>query len=152
MGDTVELNTKGLDQIIKALKGKLPHVEVGVLGKNTKRSGSEVSNAKIAAFHEYGTKSLPIRSFLRIPIAENLQKYLEKSGAFDKETLRKVISQGSVVEWLKKVGMVAETIVADAFATGGFGKWKPSDMRRKKVHQTLVETQQLRNSISSRVK
>ncbi len=53
---------------------------------------------------------------------------------------------------VKKVAVVAEGIVAEAFDTGGFGQWPPSDMTHKKVHQTLVETQQLRNSITSEVK
>ena len=50
------------------------------------------------------------------------------------------------------MGAVGESIVQDAFSTGGFGKWKPSRMENKQTKQTLVETQQLRNSITSDVK
>lgn len=150
----VEMNTKELDALIKALKGKLPMGRVGVLGQKGVRANPKAgpSNAEVGASHEFGTDKLPIRSFLRVPISDNLQKYLENSGAFDKEALKKVVSTATVVEWLKKVCVVAEAIVADAFNSGGFGKWTPSDMTHKKNHQTLVETQQLRNSITSEVK
>lgn len=153
MSETVYINTKGLEQLIKALKGKDLFVKVGVLGNKNIRNTKlhEETNAVIGARHEFGTDTLPIRSFLRVPISENIQKYLSKSGVFDQNMMKKVLKEGSFLEWIKKIGLVAETIVADAFNTGGFGKWKPSDMRYKKVHQTLVETQQLRNSITSEV-
>lgn len=147
----VELNTKNLEKLLKALKGKLPTARVGILG-DSGRSGGKATNAEIGAHHEFGTTKLPQRSFLRIPIQDNLDKVLKASGAFDKDVVRQIITQGSVVPFLKKVAIVAEGIVADAFATGGFGKWKPSDMRRKTNAQTLVETAQLRNSITSEVK
>lgn len=161
-----ELNTKGLDDLLKALKGKLPTVSVGILGKNTRSSSATFdqvvngkvsfeTNASIGAKHEFGevTKfgKLPVRSFLRVPITDHLQKYLDASGAFEEDSIKKVIKEKSLVSFLKKIGIVAENIVSDAFATGGFGLWKPSNMAFKKNHQTLVETQQLRNSITSRV-
>lgn len=154
MGDenTIEINTKGLDKLLKAFKGAIPVARVGVLGDKNKRAGKANSNATIGAKHEFGSAELPQRSFLRLPISENLQKYLDKAGAFDEEAVKRVIASGSVKEWVKLMAIVAESIVADAFATGGFGKWKPSNMAFKKNHQTLVETQQLRNSITSDVK
>lgn len=149
----VELNVKGLDQLIKALGSKQPIAKVGILGgKNARSTAGVNSNAQIGAWHEFGTTKTPQRSFLRAPISENLQKEMEAAGALDKDVLAEVIARGSVVPWLKKVAVMAEGIVADAFDTGGFGKWKPSNMTRKQNHQTLVETQQLRNSITSEVK
>lgn len=157
MSDTVELKTPGLDKLLKALKTKPPQTRVGILGDKTVRgkdSGPNAgrTNAEVGAAHEFGTTTLPQRSFLRIPISENLQKEMEKSGALDKDALNEVIKSGTLVPWMKKVAVIAEGIVADAFDTGGFGKWQPSDMTRKKNHQTLIETQQLRNSITSEVK
>ena len=152
--DTVELKTADLDKLIKSLKGNMPMVRVGILGDKNVRTSDKVgpSNAEVGASHEFGTTTVPIRSFLRVPIADNLQKYLDNSNAFDSDALKKVIATGSITEWLKKIGILAESIVADGFDSGGFGKWQPSDMTNKKNHQTLVETQQLRNSITSDVK
>ncbi len=52
---------------------------------------------------------------------------------------------------MKRIAIVALDVVLGAFATGGYGKWKPSNMEHKKVHMTLVETQQLRNSVTEEV-
>lgn len=154
-GDTT-INVKGLDQLLKALKGKLPTARVGILGdknvRNAGKQGKTPSNATIGAYHEFGTSKLPVRSFLRLPISAMLQKRMNSSGLLDKDALKDVITSGSVVPWLKKVAILAEGIVADAFSSGGFGTWKPSDMSHKQNHQTLVETQQVRNSITSEVK
>lgn len=157
---SVTLKTPGLDKIMKALGGKAPRARVGILGDKVTRGANEegsekskagATNAEIGAAHEFGTSNLPQRSFLRIPISENLAKKLKDAGLTNKDTLREVIKTGSVVPWLKLVAAEAEGIVLDAFDSAGFGKWKPSDMTKKKNHQTLVESQQLRNSITSEV-
>lgn len=155
--DTIEIKTTGLDALIRALK-KVPRVRVGVLAGATPRapdpSGEVVSaptNATIGFRHEFGTSTLPVRSFLRLPLSTQLQRYLAKSGTLSPTTLKAVVKSGNMVPWLQRVGVVAEAIVADAFDSGGFGTWVPSNMDFKKNHQTLVETQQLRNSITSEV-
>ncbi len=141
---------------MRALGGKIPSVVVGVLASKTARTDADkkatVTNAEVGAAHEFGTSKLPRRSFLRVPISENLQKYLESSGAFDEQAMAAVVKSGSIGEWLKRVGTTAEQVVQEAFATGGFGQWKPSNMRKKKVQQTLIESTQLRNSITSEVR
>lgn len=145
------LKTPGLDKLIKALGGPVPKAKIGVLGGNSVRTSEDgkagPTNAEIGAAHEYGTEVLPQRSFLRIPISDNLAKNMKSAGLLDKETLKQVIKEGSVAPWLKLVAAEAVGIVLEAFDSGGFGKWPPSDMTKKKNYQTLVETQQLRNSI-----
>jgi hypothetical protein len=150
----VDLKIDGLKRLFKALKDKPPIARVGILGNSAARSneGDGPNNATIGAYHEFGTSSLPVRSFLRVPITENLQKAMDNSGAFTPEAFSQVMKQKSLRPWVEKLAILAEGIVADAFDTGGFGKWPASDMRYKKVRQTLVETQQLRNSITSEVK
>lgn len=151
--DTIEWNDKGLTNLLKALSGEAPVGRVGILGTKAGRNTQNAeTNASIGAKHEFGQEGMPIRSFLRAPITDNLQKGLEDAGAFDEAALKQVAAEKTLLPFVKKICLVAEGIVADAFATGGFGKWKPSDMRFKKNHQTLVETQQLRNSITSEVK
>jgi hypothetical protein len=155
MSDAYSMKTKSLDQLIKALRGQLPHARVGILGDKTHRKAgtdSEKTNAQIGAKHEFGDDGMPIRSFLRVPITDHMQEFLNKSRFFDPVALKDVLRTGSIITWVKKIGIVGESVVAEGFATGGFGKWKPSNMARKKNHQTLVETQQLRNSITSDVK
>ncbi len=140
-----------LNKLAKLLKQSLGRVRVGVLGENAARSDGELNNAQIGSWHEFGTSQLPVRSFLRVPLQTRFRKAMDASGAFDKASLREVLRQGSFVPWLKKAGIVAEGVVLEAFDTGGFSKWPVSDMANKTNHQTLVETGQLRNSITSEV-
>lgn len=157
--EAADVKVEGLDKLIKALgMKKPPQARVGILGTHNARSSKDSkanSNATIGAAHEFGTTKIPMRSFLRIPISENLNKRLESSGALDKDVLDQVIKAGTIIPWLTNVAILAQSIVLEAFDTNGFGKWKPLNpktLERKKVKQTLVETQQLRNSITYEVK
>ncbi len=147
----VDLNTDALDKLVKALKTNMS-VKVGILGDKAARSSDGgLNNATIGAYHEFGTTQLPQRSFLRMPIIFFLDTRLQKAGLFSNDAVKEIIRTGSLKSTFQKIGIVAEQIVADAFDTGGFGQWPPSNMARKTNHQTLVETTQLRNSITSEV-
>ncbi len=138
-----------MDKLLKVLKNKVT-IRVGILGSS--KSRKEGSNAAIGAKHEFGLDGMPVRSFLRMPLTMQLSKNLEKSGAFDEDVIKQVMKDGSTIPWAQKVAVIAENTVQDAFDTGGFGQWKPSNMTHKKNHQTLVETAQLRESIISEIK
>lgn len=153
MSDGVKIDTSGLTSLLKALK-KPPTIKVGILilGSNSARTEGFLNNATIGAKHEFGLDGMPIRSFLRVPIATNLEKELDNAGMFNEKSINNVIKEKSFKNFSEKVAIAAEAVVLKSFDTGGDGKWKPSDMRYKKIKQTLVETQQLRNSITSEVK
>lgn len=154
MNDTT-LDTKNMDAIIKSLKGELPRARVGILSNKANRTTVGPNNPTIGAAHEFGTSTgIPQRSFLRVPISEHLQKSMEKSGAFTKEALKEVVRQKSVIPWVKTVAALAEDIVTEAFASGGFGKWPAwkNPNYENNTGQLLKNTQQLSRSISSEVK
>lgn len=154
MADDVQLNTAVLDKLIRALKQDMPKARVGILGSKDARSGSNDSNATVGAIHEFGSSTHAKRSFLREPLNDNLNDYLEKSGAFDEDTLKEVISSGSALSWMKKIALVAEQVIGDAFKTSGFGKWAAwkTEGYSSNTGQILVDTNQLRDSITSEVK
>lgn len=148
--DSFEYKDSGLDAILKAMEDKLPVAKVGILGDKNQREGDN-SNAEVGARAEFGI-GVDQRSFLRTPIIENFQKYLDKAmSKKDKDDVKEIIKEKSLISFVKRLGVIGEAVVLDAFDTGGFGKWKPSNMKYKKNHQTLVETQQLRNSITSEI-
>lgn len=155
-GETIELNTKGLDQLVRALKGKLPQVRVGILGSKSNRGNAKdgQTNASIGAEHEFGSSRMPVRSFLRMPISTFLNKKMENSGAFDEDVLRDVVKQATIVPWLKKVAVLAEAIVQEAFDTSGWGQWPKwrNPNYRNGNNRILDDTGQLRDSITSEVK
>lgn len=168
------LEVKGLDQLLKALKARPPVARIGILGDNPRnKAPAEVSyetvsrmkvspkgasshaptNAEVGAAHEFGTTSLPQRSFLRIPLSDHLEKEMERTGELDKDVLANVVKQGSVLPWLEKIAILGEGIVAGAFESGGYGKWAPwKKGYSNNTGDVLVDTQQLRNSITSEVK
>lgn len=148
------LKIGGLDNLLKVLKGRSEHVRVGILGSHAHRTSEDgVSNATVGAAHEFGTSKLPERSFLRGPISEHLAKRLEAYGPLDKDLITEILKTKSYKPWLKIVGVIAEGIVAEAFGTNGFGKWAPhAPGYTNNTGMILVDTQQLRNSISSEVK
>lgn len=153
----ITLWTASLDSIIKALKEKPPSVRVGILGSNNVRAdGSGVSNSEVGAAHEFGspTRNLPQRSFLRVPLTERLDQALEKSNFFNKDSLKTAVTEGSLANWAKKIGVVAVGVVLEAFSSNGFGKWAPwrSKNYKNKTGDILVDTTNLRNSITSEVK
>lgn len=150
----IDLKMHGLADFMGAFEGALPEARIGIFGDKAHRSNGDATNVEIGAVHEFGSfkRGLPIRSFLRAPLSLHLDEYLSRSGAFDEDVVKEVIQSKSILSWVQKVAIIAENVVRDAFDTRGFGLWKPSDMTRKKNKQTLVETQQLRDSISSEVK
>lgn len=144
----VEVKMKNLKDLIEALSGD-PKVRVGVLGDSNKR-GDGLSNATIGSFHEFGL-GVPQRSFLRRPLIDNMDKAVEKSVV--PEDLEIMTETRSLVPFMEKLGVIAEQVVQEAFDTGGNGKW-PKWITPGYTNNTgmlLVDTQQLRNSISSEV-
>lgn len=176
--EAVTLEVKGLDQLLKALKAKPPMARIGVLGDKTNRSAAPAAishsslmnrktakqgasqkkstNAEIGAAHEFGApaRGLAQRSFLRVPLADYLGKEMEKQGALSKNETKDVVKTGSVLPWLGKIAVLAEGIVRGAFDTGGYGKWPAwkDPNYTNNAGQLLVDTTQLRDSITSEVK
>lgn len=140
-----DVNTRKLDAFIRALaKGTKSKIRVGVAGTR---------NATIGSYHEFGTSTIPQRSFLRMPLTEAFPKVLANSGAFDKDTLKQVVDQASMKPWLQKIAILAEGTIQDAFDTGGFGKWPPHSPNTHSITgQLLVETGQLRNAVFVEIK
>ena len=141
-----------LNQVIQALtEGNKMAVKVGILSKKNARNDGE-SNASIGAIHEFGSfsKKIPKRSFIKMPL-------MRKSNEIVKEIQRLVeesLVTGDLVPLLKKVGVVAEGAIGEAFATKGFGTWAPiapATERRKGSDAVLIETSQLQRSITSAV-
>lgn len=143
-------NLKNLKKLEETL-GKSAGVKVGILGSKNNRDGGEFGNAEIGILQEFGsvTNNIPPRSFLRMPL-ETKRKRLEEAFTGSAEDL----ANGDIKKVLQKVGFVAEEIIDDAFRTGGFGNWAPNapaTVAKKKSSRPLIDTAQLRRSITSKV-
>lgn len=125
-------------------------VRVGIMGNKTNRKNDVgITNADVGFIHEFGTSKIPKRSFLRMPIFqknEDILAYVKKAGALKK------LAKGKMVEVLADIGIACERVILQAFASSGWGDWAtnaPSTIRRKKSDSPLIDTGQLRRSISS---
>lgn len=156
--DDVQMNFKGMDDFIRAIKGPLPYIKVGILGAKTHRHTQGPSNATIGAVHEYGapSKGIKPRSFLRMPLTEKLGPKLGGADFFNPDTLKRVIKERSIFPWMKEIAAVAEGVVTEAFASGGYGQWSPwknpkERLKHSNAGMLLVDTKQLMDSITSEV-
>lgn len=172
---TIKLDLSGLANIQKALKEKY-EVRVGVFadkavreaavdnyktakgkGVTTKQAvasaAQTITNPELAIIHELGSKkrNIPARSFLRMPLTEKakeLKKFLSK------KEWAEDLAKGSMKDILVLLGFRAEQIVDEAFGSRGFGKWaanKPSTVKQKGSEEPLLDSQELRRSIMSKV-
>lgn len=148
----VNIDDAQIGRLMKALS-KPVVIRVGILGNKNSRSGHSDSNATVGAAHEFGTSRMPRRSFLLDPLKEKLSEYVEKSGVFTDEITTQVMKDSSAGLWIRKLAAIAESVVLDAFKTNGFGRWAPwKSGYTNNTGSVLVDTQQLRNSITSDVK
>jgi phage gpG-like protein len=122
--------------------GKISTIDAGFL-----------SNAEIGAIHEFGSpgKRIPERSFLRMPIMTRLDRELR---TISKADWKMTLITGGLGAVLRAIGQAGINVIGDAFHTGGFGSWKalkPATIRNKGSSDILVDTTQLRRSISYQV-
>jgi len=149
----IDFNLDGLNEIVKEMGGKYV-TRVGILGQDGARSGDDaLGNAEIGLVHLFGSvsRNIPARDFLRFPLEFKSKEFLKgiKSGFsghfFEKGEYKKVH---------ELMGIKAENIVQDAFASGGFGHWPElaqSTAERKGSSAILIDSAQLRRSITSDV-
>jgi len=146
MAKGIEVNISKLEDFIKAMKGN-PKARVGIMGDSDHRDDG-LSNATIGAIHEFG-HGVPQRSFLRVPLIDGLNEAVKDS--ITPDDLTAIVDNKSLVPLIRKIGIVAEEVVGKAFDTGGNGKWPKwtTPGYKNLTGKLLVDTQQLRNSITS---
>ena len=146
-----------------------------------KHEHTDLTNADLGAIHEYGATTedgvvITTRSFLRMPllssegrraiikeviknnegVAELVKKPTgDEADTAYREAVKKIVNPETIAN---QIALAAVSRVQEAFKTDGFGNWKPTtEASRKQRHgspdnPTLVDTGQLRDSISFEVK
>lgn len=149
----VTINLDGLEAIKKAV-GDTYRTRVGILGSSAARTnGAAMDNATIGLIQMFGSVSagIPPRDFLLMPIETKKRELLRSLGG---GMMRQAFKRRDFKGMFALLGIKAEEIVQEAFATGGFGRWaplKPSTIARKKSSAILIDTAQLRAAITSDV-
>jgi phage gpG-like protein len=141
--------------------------QVGILGSDVERQNlirvkygekskawtgekSPLTNAKIGTIHEFGIFKLhiPARSFLRMPLNLHLFDAIKQGSG----KLGEAVKEGDMGKFYALIGIYAEKVVQEAFAAHGPG-WaplKPQTIARKGSSAQLIDSGQLRKSITSR--
>jgi hypothetical protein len=151
----IDYNIEGLERIRKNLEESKLTAKLGIFGDKNKRDDKTgQTNADIGAAHEFGvlTKKLPRRSFLLDPLTIKGKELTKKVG----QIIDKYINEENGIEKiLELVGIYGESIVQEAFESGGFGAWQPikeATANKKGSSQILIgRPSQLRRSVISKV-
>lgn len=102
----------------------------------------------VGIWHEYGTQTVPMRSFLRAPFIE---KQADLKAVINAQ-FKLVLEKGMDVEiGLGRVGLAARNISVGAFKTQGYGQWPDIQQSTKDAKGSsgiLIDTGLLRNSIT----
>lgn len=149
-----------VDHGAKALRETLEafghvRIEVGVLEKDGAQvhkstTGEEpVTVIQVAAWHEFGTEDIPARSFLRAYVDENQARLRAMLSALAVSVATGKRTKADALEILgaKMVGEIQARIAA-----GIDPPLSPATIARKGSSVPLIDTGQLRSSISFRVR
>ena len=132
---------RGWDDILAAIIA-LPgsEVSIGVLGK----AGQDIVNR--ATFNEFGTRTIPERSFIRSTFDENLKKYENLT----RREARKIGVQ-STAAFLKRLGLRAEADIKRKIVKLKTPPNAPATIAAKGSSNPLIDTGRMRQSISHEI-
>jgi len=142
------LTVADLRLIMKRISGMQARVEVGVPAGPREKGGA--SSALVASVHEFGAPSrgIPQRSFLRAGIEKSLPQLIALNGANLAAIGR---GQMDIQTALGRLGQAAAGAVKREIIEGTFTPLKPATIRRKKSSRPLVDTGQMRQSVTYEV-
>lgn len=147
-------------------------VRVGILGSKATEvhSESDKTNVFIGMIHEFGSIDgrIPERSFLRMPVQKKLKDIKEELKK-NKDKIIELVKNQEFETIFSNIGIIIERIIQEAFESSGFGEWKenayitihggwmrsktgkPIHIKGKGSDKPLIDTGQLRRSITSKV-
>ena len=138
----IKIDSSKLEGLIKKFSGKSPIGKLGILDDapaRTNVTGEQIDNATLGYVHEFGDQGQEERSWLRASLM----------GHFPKEiAIPSDVTPKGIVTELCKSGYDA---IQGAFDSEGYGAWPPSYAATSEGRLTLVDTEQLRESVSYKV-
>lgn len=123
-------------------------ISVGVLRDAGKADDGKTDLTEIAAYNEYGTKTIPARPFVKIASDENGDSWQDLA----EQGVNAVISGNLGMKQV--MNLVAKRMQADVQKVFGSSKLKanaPSTVKAKGSSAPLIDTGRLRQSINYRI-
>lgn len=147
----IKLNLDGLKKLQEAA-GRTMYVKVGSLANKAVRPDSPgINNPTIGMAQEFGTSKIPPRSWLRMPLEFGKERLIK---LLMKQRVKDLFEDNRFKDILKLIGVEAESIISEAFATGGYGNWAPnapSTIAAKGSSKPLIDKAELVKSVGSQV-
>lgn len=154
IASTVTRDNGLLDRIRSVARRYTTKIEVGYFGNATHRpsitSGKSrpIALKDLAAIHELGL-GVPKRAFIEPSLKKNRKKYLVYAGKQITPVIRGNRSMNAAWQGL---GMMAVADIQQYMVTASFTPLDPKTIKRKGSSKPLIDTGQLRQSITYRVK
>lgn len=145
---------RGYKKALESFKelSKKPSVKIGVLEKSGehKNLGSEepLTVVEVATFNEFGTETIPERSFIRSTVDQNFEDYVEKSKTLQNKV---VMQELDVKKALSILGEQIQSDIVNAINTGIEPENSPTTIAIKGSSKPLVDSGQLKQSIRYQV-
>ncbi len=123
-------------------------VKAGILAKDGSENHSEgITVFQIGMIHEFGVpeKNIPRRSFIRVPIENNIKEITKLI-----ENNHKLVSENtmSAKTALDRIGIKAQNTIKESFRNNDWKPLKRATVKRKGSSRPLIDTGQLIGSIS----
>lgn len=148
MGKDFEDRDMGYEELKRRFKGGGGSVKVGILRGAGKHADSDITIAKIAAFHEFGTSRVPERSFLRSTMDEKASEIASLTRKLNASIVDGKQDQAGA---LGVLGAFIANLFRKKINSGLKPPLKPATIRRKGSSKPLIDTGQLINSIDYEV-
>ena len=123
-------------------------VKAGILAKDGSENHSEgITVFQIGMIHEFGVpeKNIPRRSFIRVPIENNIKEITKLI-----ENNHKLVSENamSAKVALDRIGIKAQNTIKESFRNNDWKANSRATIKRKGSSRPLIDTGQLIGSIS----
>jgi hypothetical protein len=139
------LDTARLKAFVDRVRAEQPQVYVGVpRGAPEEQNGTPM--AVVAAAHEFGApkRGIPERSYLRLTLNTNRPKYVN----FNRAVIPRIVR--GQIGFEQALGMLGEMAKGDVqrFMASNSYQLKPATIKRKGSSRALIDTGNLRQSIT----
>lgn len=146
---TVTRDNGIFDRIKNTAKRYSAKVEVGYFGNGRHTGKRPITLGNLARIHEHGTRHTPKRPFVAPALKKNRGKYLRLAG----KSFVSIVRGGQTTSQMwHYLGQEAVKDVQQYMVTATFTPLSPKTIKQKGSSRPLIDTGQLRQSITYRVK
>lgn len=139
---------RGLKKLKRELKksGK-SFVKVGIFGEraDAAHAGTEKSNVEIAGFQEFGTKTIPSRSYIRATVDAEKGKIRQLQKKLAEQIIKRRTTE---VQGLNLIGSFVTGAMQKRIQGGLSPALKPATIKRKGSSKPVLDTGQIVQSLT----